>query len=62
LLARLEKEAAGMTAFPAGVTDPAGRKSAETFLHRLVSFRPLLASEMPVALGLTLGFNGLDGD
>jgi predicted lipoprotein len=62
LLKRLQSEAHAMQDFPDGVTDPAKRRSIEAFLGRLKAVRAVLKDDLPVMLGLKLGFNGLDGD
>jgi predicted lipoprotein len=62
LLARLQSDAEGLADFPDGASDPQARRSAADFLARLKSVRSILRDEMPVALGLKIGFNGLDGD
>jgi uncharacterized protein len=62
LLKRLRGEASAMQDFPDGVTDPEKRWTAEVFLSRLKAVRAVLSNDLPVMLGLKLGFNGLDGD
>ena len=62
MLHRLEDEAAAMQDFPDGVTDPEKRLSQQKFLNRLKAVRAILKDEVPLVLGLKLGFNGLDGD
>jgi predicted lipoprotein len=48
---------------PAAVTDePNGRRQVELLLVKVNQLRDILTQEMPGAIGITLGFNDLDGD
>lgn len=62
LLVRVDDAARALADFPDGAGDPVRRRSAEALLARLKSVRALLQQDLPAELGLTLGFNGLDGD
>jgi predicted lipoprotein len=44
------------------VVDPEARKKVELLFVRLNQLRDIAKQEMPAALGITLGFNELDGD
>lgn len=44
------------------VVDPAARKKVELLFVRLNQLRDIAKQEVPAALGITLGFNELDGD
>jgi predicted lipoprotein len=46
----------------AAVTDPEKRKSVETLLKSANALRTFMTQTVPPALGLTVGFNALDGD
>lgn len=46
----------------AAVTDPAHRPTVETLTTEIRALQQLLATRVASALGLTLGFNSLDGD
>ena len=62
MLATLQGKVEALDGFPDGVTDPARRAPAEKLLADLKTVHHLLETEIPVALDLKLGFNGLDGD
>jgi predicted lipoprotein len=57
-------EAAGSVPEPldAAVTDPEKRKSVDTLLTAANALRDLMTQKVPPALGLTVGFNSMDGD
>ncbi|HVT51675.1 MAG TPA: imelysin family protein [Dongiaceae bacterium] len=44
------------------VADPAKRKSVDTLLEAANALRALMTQKVPPALGLTVGFNSMDGD
>lgn len=46
----------------AAVTDPDKRKSVDTLLNTANALRDLMTQKVPPALGLTVGFNAMDGD
>jgi predicted lipoprotein len=46
----------------AAVTDPEKRKSVDTLLAAANALRDLMTQKVPPALGLTVGFNEMDGD
>jgi hypothetical protein len=46
----------------AAVTDPDGRKKIDTLLAAVNELTGLLKNQVPQAVGITLGFNELDGD
>ena len=46
----------------AAVTDPDKRKSVDTLLTAANALRELMTQKVPPALGLTVGFNSMDGD
>ena len=62
MLHRLEDEARGDARLSGGRRRIRGPSSQETFLNRLKAVRAILKDEVPLVLGLKLGFNGLDGD
>jgi len=62
MLANIQSEVSALDGFPDAMTDPGRRKGAEKLLADLKATHHLLETEIPVALDLRLGFNGLDGD
>lgn len=44
------------------VTDPEKRKSVDTLLNAANALRDLMTQKVPPAIGLTVGFNSMDGD
>ena len=62
LLSRLMSDTDGIRDFPEGAGDPAKRRAAEDLLGNLRQVRAILKEEMPAVMGLSIGFNGLDGD
>ncbi len=58
-------QAAGAVALPLdlAVSDEAvGRRQVETLLVKINQLRDILGQDLPKAIGITLGFNELDGD
>jgi predicted lipoprotein len=62
MIMSLADQARAMRDFPEGADDPEKRASQEAFLNRLKAVRGILQTQIPLTLGLKLGFNGLDGD
>jgi predicted lipoprotein len=60
------KTASSLAAIPmpldAAVGDPGGRPDVEAALTDVRRVRDLMGQKLPAAIGLSLGFNGLDGD
>ena len=62
MLGNIQSKVEALEGFPEAMSDPAQRAPAEKLLADLKVVHHLLETEIPVALDLKLGFNGLDGD